>query len=264
MYRLSWQIYLTLLKLFIPVFLIIFMLDYVFISKTLFFPKQGILAIGDLHIGYEDMLIQLGVTIPKTQTKETIEELKEIFKEIKKRKYSLKKIIFLGDIKHYFGFEKAEFFEFRDILDFLKENFEEKDIIFIRGNHDKFDMSGIKMLDYYIEDSIAFSHGHKSFPEIYDKKIKTIVISHIHPAVALSDKQGIKTEKFRCFLTGKFKGKEIIVVPHFFNLSDGTDVREIYSLPDFFIIPSKILKDFEIHVVGKDKIYNFGKVGRLK
>jgi len=237
--------------------------SYVLFDKTVFFPKQGILAIGDLHIGYEDMLIQAGIAIPRTQIKETIEEIEETIRKIKKQKYSIKKIVFLGDIKHYFGFEKNEFFGFREILGFLKKYFDEKNIIFIRGNHDRFDMAGIKMKDYYLEKDIAFTHGHKSFPELYDRKIKTIVLSHIHPAVMLTDKQGIKKEIFRCFLIGKFKDKEIIIVPHFFNFSEGTDVRELCLMPDFFMIPVKSLREFEIYVVGKDKIYNFGKIREL-
>jgi len=59
--------------------------NYEFIDRTLFFPKKGILVIGDLHIGYEAMLRQSGVLIPERQIKDIIKDLKNIFKEIKNR-----------------------------------------------------------------------------------------------------------------------------------------------------------------------------------
>ena len=59
---------------------------YSFIDKTLFFPNEGILVVGDLHIGFEHMLRQSGVLVPERQIKDMIAELDEIFKKIKKRK----------------------------------------------------------------------------------------------------------------------------------------------------------------------------------
>jgi len=234
--------------------------DYVFIDKALFFPRQGILAVGDLHLGYEEMLRESGILVPGNQIKETINDLKKIFKEIKKRKSKLKKIVLLGDIKHFFNYEKEEKVGFFELMNFLKKYFDEKDIILIKGNHDTFSLSDMPLKDYYIYDGIAFLHGHKFFPEILDKKIKTIVLAHLHLAITLSDEQDIRKEKYRCFLTGKWKRKQVIIVPHFLNLSEGTDILEYYERDGPFIIPKKELRDFQIHVIGKDRIYDFGKI----
>ena len=76
--------------------------DYTFIDKTVFFPKSGILAVGDLHLGYELMLRQSGVAIPESQTKETIEDLKKIFTAIKEKGFEMKKIVFLRGYKALF------------------------------------------------------------------------------------------------------------------------------------------------------------------
>ena len=65
---------------------------YEFIDKSLFFPKQGILVIGDLHLGYDFMLQQSGVLIPERQVEEVIEELKKIFKTIESKKQKKIKI----------------------------------------------------------------------------------------------------------------------------------------------------------------------------
>lgn len=241
------------------------MTDYIFINKSIFFPKNGILAIGDLHLGYEHMLKQAGVNLPSMQIKNIIADLKDIFSEIKNKGHKIKKIVFLGDIKHFFGYEYEERKSFDDVLKFLKTYFDEKDIILIRGNHDAVQYSKNKMKDYYISDEIAFLHGHKNFPEIYDKKIKTIVIGHLHPSVIISDKANIKREKFKCFLVGEMKGKKLLALPSFFEITDGVsvnDYREEYH--DYnSIIPKRNLLNSKVFAIGKENIFNFGKVRDL-
>jgi len=91
---------------------------YQFINETLFFPEKGILVIGDLHIGYDVMLRQSGVLIPERQIEETMERLEKIFEKIKSQNQRIRKIIFLGDIKHSFGFEFDERKDFDQIIDF--------------------------------------------------------------------------------------------------------------------------------------------------
>jgi len=248
-------------------------LNYRFISKALYFPetktRKSILAIGDLHIGYEAMLIKTGLLTPMTQMKNLINELNSLI-----RKTNPGKIIFIGDIKHSFGYEAQERFSFKEAYEFLKKHFNEKDIIFIKGNHDTIDYSfENKLRNYYIEkgrdgkDGIAFIHGHKAFPEIYDKNVKTIVLGHIHPSVVFSDKDTSKKEKYKCFLTGKFKKKDVVILPSFFDISIGQPVNEYsegYGYEDYFsIIPRKTILNFKVHAIGKDKVYDFGKVKKL-
>ena len=239
--------------------------EYIFIDKAAFFPKQEILAIGDLHLGFEHMIRQTAVGLPESQTEETIENLKKIFSEIKTRGYKLKKIVFLGDIKHYFSFQYREKQHFNQILDFLRQRFEDKDIILIKGNHDKMDYSGKKMKNYYINSGICFTHGHMEFPQIYSEKVRTIVIGHTHPSVVISERKGVKSEKFKCFLVGKLYGKNLIVLPSFFEIIEGmsvNDYKEDYN-KYFSIVPKTEALNSEIFVVGKDKVYDFGKVKDL-
>jgi len=242
------------------------MKDYLFIGKTIFFPKHGILAVGDLHLGYEYKMQQSGVLVPEAQVEEIKTELKEIFEEIKEKNFKLKKIVFIGDIKHSFSYEWKEKNYFREILSFLKNYIEDKNIILIKGNHDTIDYSFSERLkDYFIEGELAFSHGHEAFPEIFDKKIKTIVIGHLHPSIILSDKQNIKREKYKCFLVGKFREKEIIILPSFLATIEGTTINSINDeYEDYFsIIPKKSLMSFETFVVGEKEVYDFGKIKKL-
>lgn len=243
-------------------------MNYEFIGKTLFFPDYGILVVGDLHIGYEYSLVQAGVLIPENQIKELKEELIQIFQKIKKDKKKLKKIIFLGDIKHSFKYEYKEKNYFKEISDFLKSYAVEKNIIFIRGNHDTIDYSYGKMKNYFFYKDLAFVHGHKEFSKVFQDKIKMIVMGHIHPSVILKDKQNIKREKYKCFLVGKFKRKKVIILPSFLTTIEGTpinDYKEEYE--DYFsIIPKKSLMKFDVFVVNEKgkEVYGFGKLEKLK
>jgi hypothetical protein len=243
------------------------MLKYKFLSKTLFFPKQGILAIGDLHLGYDKMLENQGISLNFNQLEETKKELEIIIKKIKALS-TLKKIILLGDIKHHFAFEKSEMFDIRNFLRFLEKFLPKENIILIKGNHDTFTLKDYELKDFYIEgeeEQIAFTHGDKTYEELFkNKKIKTIVISHIHPAVLLKDKTRIKSEKYKCFLVGKYKRKNFIIVPSFLHITEGIDFDRITNKKDFKqIIPRQKLKSFETFIVGKNKVYDFGKYGEI-
>ncbi|MEK6913878.1 MAG: metallophosphoesterase [Nanoarchaeota archaeon] len=240
---------------------------YVFIGKTLFFPDKGILAVGDLHLGFEYMLQQSGILVPEMQAKEVIEELKTIFEDLKMKKLKLKKIVFIGDVKHSFSYERKEKNYFNEILKFLKDYVNDKNIILIKGNHDTIDYSfSDRLKNYFIDGDTVFIHGNELFKEILDKKIKTIVMGHLHPSIILSDKQNIKKEKYKCFLTGKFKGKQIIILPSFLSTIEGTTINSLeHEYKDYFsIIPKKILMNFIVHVIGEDKVYSFGKIKNMK
>ncbi len=240
--------------------------DYIFLGKTLFFPKQGILAVGDLHLGYNYALEQSGVLIPERQVHDIMEELKAIFEEIKEKGFALKKVVFIGDIKHSFAYEWKEKNYFKDVMNFLKDYVKDKDIILIKGNHDTIDYSfSDKLQDYFIDGELAFTHGHQLFMEVLDKKVKTIIMGHLHPSVTLSDKPKIKREKYKCFLIGKFNNKEVIILPSFLSTIEGTAINSIEDeYEDYFsIIPKKNLKNFEVYAVGEKEIYNFGKVRKL-
>ncbi|MBI2124261.1 metallophosphoesterase, partial [Candidatus Pacearchaeota archaeon] len=168
------------------------------IGKALFFPEKRILSIADLHIGYEGMLNEKGVLVPRTQFKEMMDDLKKVFEEIEKSNRKIKEVIILGDLKHDFGgISRQEWKETLSLLDFLKKHAEK--IILIRGNHDTIlepisRQRSIELKDFYIKENICFMHGHKMFAECLGRGIKTIVLGHKHPALVLQDKS--KSEKY--------------------------------------------------------------------
>lgn len=235
-------------------------MKYDFLNKGVLIRKENILVIADLHIGYEEGLNRRGVFIPRTQFKQIIKDLKVIFEKTGR----LKKIIILGDLKHDFGnILSQEWNEIGKIIDFLKENSEE--IVFVRGNHDKIiepilRKKEIKVKDYEIISENAFVHGHKKFEEVFsekkkDSKIKRIFMGHIHPAVTIRD--DAKRETYKCFLRGKYKNKELVVLPSFFPLTEGIDEFEEDNEMNY--------KNFDVFVPVPDetKVLEFGKLKKF-
>ena len=240
-------------------------MNYEFISKTLFFPEKGILVIGDLHLGYEEALRTRGLDIPLRQFEEITTELEEVIDYIKTRYGKIAQIIFLGDIKHHFGYIASEREEIRKLIRVLRtKNIEEKNIIFIRGNHEKNDKNG-KFLDYYIVKDIIFIHGHCEFPEIYAPEINLVVMAHLHPTITLLDKMKIKKEKYKCFLVGRFKKKDFVILPSFLSITEGVNLDELFGEKDFFVVSNKELGNFWVYVASElgEEALNFGKLKSL-
>lgn len=231
-----------------------------FVGKSLYFPKKKVLVLADLHIGYEEYLNEEGVFMPRTQFKETMEELEKVFKEVKEAR----EIIVLGDLKHEFGtISSQEWREVKEVLELLKKK--AKNVILVKGNHDTIlepiaKRKELKIVNFYINGGVCFLHGHKLFPECLDKKIKILVMGHRHPAVMLADEY--KREKYKCFLVGGWKGKKAIILPSFFPFVEGSDIITDYEENRLFI-NEKNLKNFEVFVVapGEKEVYRFGKMG---
>jgi len=234
---------------------------YELIGKCLYFPSLKTLVIGDLHLGYETML-KKQISIPFNQTKKTLDELKAVLDYLAENKKDVKKIILLGDIKHYFSFNQEEENSVNRIIEFLREKAE---VICIRGNHDKMKIAGINFQDFYVKNNIAFIHGHKAFNEIYDKNINIIVMGHIHPTIILKDKQKIKAEKYKCFLVGRWKGKEVIILPSFSFITEGVSFNNFIAEheDDVSIVPNKKIEEFEVFVPNGFEVLSFGKMRDL-
>jgi len=234
------------------------------VGRCLLWKEKKILVIGDLHLGYEDYLQEAGWSFPKTQMQESEKILNKILKKIGK----VEKIILLGDVKHYFGgILSEEFGDFYKIIEILGKKLEKNGkIIITRGNHDNIlepivkNYKKVELVDYYVEEDAIFFHGSpknfKDFSSILRKKeIKVIICGHFHPAVLLE--KGEKKEKYKCFLHGRDSDlkKEIVILPSFFPLVEGSNILMHAQLE------KKKILNFKVYLVDEeDNVYDFGKV----
>lgn len=233
--------------------------DLEFVGKSALFEKERVLAIADLHLGFEQALNEKGIFLPRQMYKEILRDLKEIFDRTGK----LKEIVILGDLKHEFSsISPQEWKDILDLLDYLAKNCGK--LVLVKGNHDTIlepiaRKKNIEVIDFYIKGRNCFMHGHKIFKRCLKKGIKRIILGHKHPAITL--RRAAKQETYKCFLVGKWENKEIVILPSFFPLVDGSD---IYVEDTNLSIPLKI-NSFDVYAVG-DKIYDLGKartVGKI-
>ncbi|MEM3074808.1 MAG: metallophosphoesterase [Candidatus Pacearchaeota archaeon] len=233
-----------------------------FIGKAVYFKNEKIIVFGDMHLGYGFTFRENGSQIQTLQLKETKKDLEKTLKQLKKENKKIEKIILLGDVKHFFSYNKGETKLILEILTILKKYVKKENIILIKGNHEKItEIGDKKFVDYYIEKDIAFIHGDNMIKEAFDKKIRIITMGHLHPAITLTDYQRVKSEKYKCFLVGRYKSKEIIILPSFLQFIEGTSLNE-YTKEHCFI-PTKNIKNFKVYVIGKNEVFNFGILKRL-
>ncbi len=221
------------------------------VGKGLFLKAKKALVISDLHLGYEEMLINRGVLVPKTQLKEILLELECLVKKVKPLQ-----IVINGDLKHEFGKVLGQ--EWKDtlaVVDWIQKKGIK--LVVIKGTHDSvlrpvLGKRGLEITDYLRLGKIFIFHGDRKIK--LPSGIKTLIVGHEHPAVAL--REGRKREKFKCFLRGRWKGKDLIVLPAFNPLLEGTDVLTGPAISPFV----KEMKQREIFAVGEKEVLSFGRM----
>ena len=221
---------------------------------------KSTLVISDVHIGYEESLNRQGVLIPRLQFDEIIGRMERIFSILQDK--NIEKIVINGDLKHEFGTISEQ--EWRNTLKFLDLLAKHcKEIVLIKGNHDTIlgpiaRKRNVKIVQNIIIGDILVAHGDKIPSSDMIGKVSTIIIGHAHPAISL--KEGSKIETYKCFLKGKYKGKNLIVQPSFNSMIEGTNILRNEIISPFL---KQNLDNFEIYIM-EDKAYNFGKLKNLR
>ncbi|MBI5460432.1 metallophosphoesterase [Methanobacterium sp.] len=216
------------------------------------------LIISDLHLGYEEALNYQGIMIPKFQYPKIIKRMEEIHSQS-----DCTSIIINGDLKHEFGkINRQEWNETLKFMDYLKRRFQE--IILIKGNHDTLTpiiarKTGLEVYPSYSTGNFLVMHGDK-IPEKWDEITeKNIIIGHEHPSVGI--RSGERMEKVKCFLSGNFRDKKMIVMPSFNFITEGSDVLHEKLLSPF--LKETNHDDLEVFGVENFETFYFGKISHL-
>ncbi|MBI5393452.1 metallophosphoesterase [Candidatus Woesearchaeota archaeon] len=238
------------------------------IGLTLYLKKQQALILSDIHLGYEEALYKKGVIVPRFMLKDIILRLESVFEKVKPEK-----IIITGDLKHEFGeINQQEWREIIRFLDFLLKHC--KELIIIKGNHDKFLLPITKKRKIILQscvflDNYFILHGDE-IPDI-PQQTKAIIIGHEHCAIALRQKN--RVERYKCFVSGEIKIKNesgknkrynLIAMPSLNTITEGTDILNEQLLSPFL---QENLSNFSVFAVGGknyDEMLEFGKVKVLR
>jgi uncharacterized protein len=213
------------------------------------------LIISDLHLGYEQSLNAEGIMVPRFQYPLIVERLKEI-----RDKSSVANIVVNGDLKHEFGqISRQEWNETQEFLDYLKANFD--DIVLIKGNHDNFTKFIAQNSDLEVEESFQIGdclvlHGDKIPDNLSDKEAENLIIGHEHPCIGL--RSGERVEKIKCYLAGRYKEWNLIVMPSFNFVTEGSDILQERPLSPFVKAVSN--GELEVYAVENFEVFQFGKI----
>lgn len=218
---------------------------------------EDYLVISDLHLGYEQSLNADGIMIPRFQYPLIIERLEDI-----QEKSSCNNIVVNGDLKHEFGqITRQEWNETKEFLDHLKANFD--DIVLIKGNHDNFTKFIAEKSDLQVEEKFQIGdslvlHGDKLYKDL-NQDAETLVIGHEHPCIGL--RNGERVEKIKCYLAGKYKDWNLLVMPSFNFVTEGSDILQEKPLSPF--IKAMPGGDLEVYAVENFEVFHFGKIKEI-
>lgn len=220
------------------------------------------LVISDIHLGYEGIMAKKGMLVPKVNLSSILKMLTRAIKDTGARA-----IIINGDIKNEFSdVTTDEFNELADLVKFSKS--ENVRLILVKGNHDNFvdrykESFGIEIhRQSMLVNDYLFFHG-EELPDVPDAA-KTLIMGHEHPAISIISDSGMK-EKLKCFLFGKYMGRNIIVLPSINYFSGGTSVN---TSPSGSLL-SPVLRDMDVEkmhaiAIGYGSTMDFGTVSQLR
>ncbi|MGC8663221.1 MAG: metallophosphoesterase [Thermoplasmata archaeon] len=218
---------------------------------SLYFPDEKMAVFSDFHIGFEEVMAQKGLLLPKLQKRRIIEILDKMFQF-----YDIEMFLIDGDFKHEFSRNvKQEWNEVEEIINYILKRSE---LVVVRGNHDNYLQTilskyGITLMRSFKVRNYTFVHGDKPV-EVKNK----IIIGHEHPSIKIRDNVG-GILSMPTFLQGKC----ITVLPSPSIYSSGSDILAGDIL-------SPILKNYnidEFRVYSLDDklgIMDLGKIRELK
>lgn len=230
---------------------------------VLYVKSLNAVVCSDLHLGYEGVMADKGTFLPKVNLKRIKKTLKQAIE-----KTGAKRIIIDGDIKNEFSqVHLEEFNEFKELVDYLRDDLKLEKITLVKGNHDNFvdrvrPGLGIEIFSYEaLLNGILFFHG-EGLPKT--KSFKSLIMGHVHPAITLYNSLGIR-EKLHCFLYGQTKKKsDIIVLPamNYFAEGVGVNREDIRQMAPVFRSIADV-KKMRALCIGEGEIMDFGTIGEL-
>ncbi|MFH1133893.1 MAG: metallophosphoesterase [Nanoarchaeota archaeon] len=192
--------------------------DILLCGPAAFLRRGRTLVIADLHLGYEQALLQKGILVPKTQFQQIRATMASLLSQLRPET-----VVILGDVKHDFGGINEQ--EWRDTLRLLDLLQQGRKVIVVEGNHDTalrpiLAKRGVSLVKSHAVGAYAFLHGDR---ELIVRSAKVLFIGHEHPAFTV--RSGVREERFKCFVWATWKRKKLLVLPSFHPLVEGSDVQ---------------------------------------
>ncbi len=197
-------------------------------ERAVFFPKEQLLAISDLHLGKSAYFRKAGIQVPTTLAQSDLQRLSILLE-----KFQPKTLLINGDMFHHDHNTEVDDFAH------WKQQFTEIEFVLVKGNHDKLDEESYRRLGIKIYDP---NYCTAKFCFIHDSvqcKEETLypISGHIHPGITLVGKAK-QSLRFPCF----YFGTDYAVLPAFSAFTGLSMLKPKINDQIFAITPSKVIK----------------------
>ena len=184
-------------------------LDY---RRAIYLEGEELLCVADLHLGYTWAHRYQGQMLPVNTPERLLERLLELCDA-----YHPRRFVFLGDIVHQAVPVSAIKNDFHELVSTLKGRC---GVHLILGNHDRNlrELAGTEVEFHQTVQAgnYLLLHGND---DIRKKGTSVILMGHEHPAISLGD--GVRSQKFPCFLISE----KLLILPAFSLWAAGSDFR---------------------------------------
>jgi hypothetical protein len=201
-------------------------------AGALYWPREGVLAIADLHLEKGSSFAKRGVLLPPYDTAATLARLAAVI-----MRYAPRCVIALGDSFHDGGGPGRLADADRTQLKALQAG---RDWIWITGNHDPEPAQNIGG-----QFGGALAIGALTFRHIPSGSAGEIA-GHLHPVARVSHRG--RAVSRRCFAADAVR----MVMPAFGAFAGGLNIRDA-AFADLFGTLA-----FTAHMLGEDRLYSFG------
>ena len=198
-------------------------------ERAIFFPKEKILAISDLHLGKSAYFRKWGLQIPSSLAKSDLNRLGDLLNF-----YKPLTLLINGDMFHHSLNSDTEDFKI------WKEDYQHIKFLLVKGNHDdlnkvQYQNLGIEIIDpHYCTTNFCFVHDHQKNNQT---NILYLISGHVHPGVSMigNAKQRLK---FPCF----YFGSDYAIMPAFSAFTGLQLIKPKINDQVFAITPNAVIK----------------------
>ncbi|MCS7111561.1 MAG: metallophosphoesterase [Ignisphaera sp.] len=230
---------------------------------AVYIERLGVLAIADVHLGFEEYMAEKGVYLPRMQLKKVLEYIERSLSIVRANT-----LIIIGDVKHLFDrLGRRESRDLGEFFTYVTKRFSKT--ILVRGNHDTFVYSiskryGVEIHERLEMENIVILHGHRDdLSDLKEKDVELFIMAHEHPSISLKDPTTGYSTKFPCFLLTPLKeGGKVLVLPAAGLYQSGTPVT---TSPEGYLSPilrrRALLVDAKPYaIVEKDGVYELPRL----
>lgn len=224
-------------------------------ERALWIPTERLLAVGDLHVGYESAHRHAGALIPRTEASELVRTLEALC-----RRHRPETVVVNGDLKHTYRAASHE--EREEVGLVCRAILPHARLVVVEGNHDH----GIapllphdaRLVRTFQQGGVFFTHGHLEDPIPRDARVA--VFSHEHPALTLTDAVGAPV-RIPVFLSLPREG--LVILPAMSRWAAGVNALAAYGFHGP-LLAGRDPAAFEAAGVTEGEVLPFGTVGALR